>query len=73
MSASARGPLDPILRPRAVPLQVGARVEVTRGPFAGLLAVVDRPSTPAGRIHVLLDLLKRKTRLELPVSAVALA
>lgn len=51
--------------------QVGDRVEVTQGPFAGLLAVIDRPCSARGRIHVLLDLLRRRTRLELPVSVVA--
>jgi transcriptional antiterminator RfaH len=59
-----------VVRPRSR-FRIGDRVEVTRGPFSGLLAVIDRPCTPSGRIHVLLDLLRRRTRLELPVSAVA--
>jgi transcriptional antiterminator RfaH len=61
-----------VVRPRPR-FRVGDRVEVTRGPFSGLLAVIDRPCTPSGRIHVLLDLLRRRTGLELPVSAVSLA
>jgi transcriptional antiterminator RfaH len=60
-----------ILKPRPA-LRVGARVEIRNGPFAGLLAVIDRPCTAAGRIQILLDLLRRQTRLDLPVSAVAL-
>jgi len=59
-----------ILRPRPV-LRAGAPVEIRSGPFAGLLAVIDRPCSAAGRIQILLDLLRRQTRLELPASAVA--
>jgi transcriptional antiterminator RfaH len=59
-----------VVRPR-LRFRIGDRVEVTSGPFSGLLAVIDRPCTASGRIHVLLDLLRRRTGLELPVSAVA--
>jgi transcriptional antiterminator RfaH len=68
----SRADENDVVRPR-VRFRIGDRVEVTRGPFSGLLAVIDRPCTPSGRIHVLLDLLRRRTGLELPVSAVALA
>ena len=36
-----------------------------------LLAVIDRPCTAAGRVQILLDILRRQTRVDLPVSAVA--
>lgn len=59
-----------ILRPRRE-LRIGARVEIRNGPFAGLLAIIDRPCSAAGRVQILLDLLRRQTRLDLPVSAIA--
>ena len=59
-----------ILMPRPL-LRPGDRVEIRNGPFAGLLAIIDRPCSAAGRIQILLDLLRRQTRLDLPVSAVA--
>jgi transcriptional antiterminator RfaH len=49
----------------------GEQVEITKGPLAGLLAVIDRPVPAAGRVKVLLEILRRQTRVELPVSAVA--
>jgi len=59
-----------ILRPRLM-FRAGDPVEIRNGPFTGLLAVVDRPCSAAGRVQILLDLLRRQTRLELPASAVA--
>lgn len=59
-----------VLRPRPV-LRPGDPVEIRSGPFAGLHAIIDRPCSAAGRIRILLDLLRRQTRLELPASAVA--
>jgi transcriptional antiterminator RfaH len=59
-----------VLRPRVM-LRVGDPVEIRNGPFAGLLAVIDRPCSAAGRVQILLDLLRRQTRLDLPASAVA--
>jgi transcriptional antiterminator RfaH len=58
-----------VLRPRPR-LRVGTPVEIRQGPFAGLLAVIDRPCSAAGRVQILLDLLRRQTRLDLPASAV---
>ncbi|MEW6269375.1 MAG: transcription termination/antitermination NusG family protein [Thermodesulfobacteriota bacterium] len=59
-----------VLRPRIM-LRAGDPVEIRNGPFAGLLAVIDRPCSAAGRVQILLDLLRRQTRLDLPASAVA--
>src|SRR5215831_4287094 len=59
-----------IFRPLAT-LRAGDQVEVTRGPFAGLLAVIDRPIPAAGRVRILLEILRRQTRVELSASAVA--
>ena len=41
-------------------------VRVTRGPFRGLLAVVENRLTSRERVVVLLDFLQRQTRVELP-------
>lgn len=60
---------DQIVRPRPL-MRRGDPVEIRKGPFAGLLAIIDRPCSGAGRIQILLDLLRRQTRLELPASAV---
>jgi transcriptional antiterminator RfaH len=59
-----------VLRPLR-PWRAGDQVEIRIGPFAGLLAVIDRPVSGARRVQVLLDLLRRRTRLDLPASAVA--
>lgn len=49
----------------------GDQVEIKIGPLAGLLAVIDRPIPASGRIKVLLEILRRQTRVELPAFAVA--
>ena len=66
---AARADGGEILKPRRA-LRIGARVEIRNGPFAGLLAIIDRPCSAAGRVQILLDLLRRQTRLDLPVSAI---
>lgn len=58
-----------VLVPRPA-LRVGDAVEIRTGPFAGLLAIIDRPCSAAGRVQILLDLLRRQTRVDLPASAV---
>lgn len=50
--------------------RAGDPVAIRTGPFAGLLAVIDRPCSGAGRIQILLEVLRRQTRVDLPVSAV---
>jgi len=46
-------------------LTVGMRVRVMTGPFAGLEGVFERPTSRAGRVRVLLDLLGAPRRLEI--------
>jgi transcriptional antiterminator RfaH len=46
--------------------KVGDQVQITEGPFAGLVAIIERPCSPRGRVRVLLDFLRQGTRLELP-------
>ena len=54
------------IRQRAKPVFLrGSTVRVRGGPFAGLLAVVEEPMPRAGRVRVLLSLLRRETSVEL--------
>jgi transcription antitermination factor NusG len=51
-------------------LRGGARVRIVDGPFAGLVGVLDRRvASPEDRVHVLLDLFHRLTRVELEARA----
>jgi transcriptional antiterminator RfaH len=52
-------------------LRAGDRVRVVDGPLAGLVGVLERPSSsPAERAFVLLDVFHRLTRVELPAEAI---
>jgi transcriptional antiterminator RfaH len=53
-----------IVRPREA-LRAGDAVEVRCGPFAGLLGIIDRPIGGGGRVRVLLEILRRETRVDL--------
>ncbi len=66
----ARANDDDVVRARPL-MRRGDPVEIRTGPFAGLMAIIDRPCSGAGRVQILLDLLRRQTRLDLPASAVA--
>jgi transcription elongation factor/antiterminator RfaH len=41
-------------------LQIGQEVQITDGPFAGLMAIVENPPDAHGRIRVLMRLLNRR-------------
>ena len=58
-----------IIRPLA-PFKPGDRVQVTNGPLAGLMAVVQRPCSGRGRVQILLDFLRQGATVELPVGFV---
>jgi transcriptional antiterminator NusG len=61
---------DGLLRARPA-LDVGQHVEVTRGPFAGIVGIIQRPPNAKGRIRVLMRLLNRRpVGVELPVQFV---
>lgn len=44
----------------------GDRVRIKQGPFAGLMGIIERPGSGRGRVRVLMDLLRRQTRVEVP-------
>ena len=60
----AREGLDGIIR--ANPLPPGAQVMIGDGPFRGLVAVIERRLTARQRVLVLLEILQRQTRVEIP-------
>ena len=55
------------------PVVAGRPVTITNGPLRGLEAVVERRLTARQRVLVLLDLLHRPTRVELPEEWLRLA
>jgi len=48
----------------------GDRVQITSGPLAGLVAVIQQPCSQQGRVRVLLDFLRQGASVELPVGSV---
>ena len=59
---------DGLLRARPT-LAVGEHVEITRGPFAGIVGIIQRPPNAKGRIRVLMRLLNRRpVHVELPLN-----
>jgi len=52
---------------RLVPaFRAGDVVRVRSGPLAGLVGIIEHPGSPRGRVRVLMELLRRQTRVELP-------
>ena len=58
-----------IIRP-SPSLRAGDRVEITGGPLAGLVAVIEQPYSRHGRVRVLLDFLRQGITAELPARLV---
>ena len=48
-------------------LRVGQEVLVTDGPLAGLVGVIEEPPDSKARVKLLLTLLKRQVKVEVPV------
>lgn len=44
----------------------GDRVRIKQGPLAGLVGIIERPCGGRGRVRVLMELLRRQTRVEVP-------
>jgi transcriptional antiterminator RfaH len=49
----------PVLRP-------GELVRITHGPLEGLVGIIESPCSGRGRVRVLMELLRRQTRVEVP-------
>ena len=54
-----------ILRPVRV-FKPGDVVRIKRGPFEGLVGIIENPGCGRGRVRVLMELLRRQTRVEVP-------
>jgi transcriptional antiterminator RfaH len=48
-------------------LKVGHEVRIKDGPFAGLLGILQQPPSATGRVKILLKILNRDTRVDVPV------
>jgi transcription elongation factor/antiterminator RfaH len=44
----------------------GDVVRITHGPFEGLIGIIENPGRGHGRVRVLMELLQRQTRVEVP-------
>jgi len=52
---------------RAMPVfHSGDRVRITHGPLEGLVGIIESPGCGRGRVRVLMELLRRQTRVEVP-------
>ena len=60
---------DGVIRPDRT-FRAGERVRIKRGPFAGLIAIIEKPCPERGRIRVLMDFLRHGTSVEIPLAAV---
>jgi len=54
-----------VLRPVRV-FKTGDLVRIKRGPFEGLVGIIENPGCGRGRVRVLMELLRRQTRVEVP-------
>jgi transcriptional antiterminator RfaH len=55
-------------------LRAGQRVEITHGPFDGLIGIIQRPPNAKGRVKVLMQLLNRPPmKVDVPVQFVRTA
>ena len=50
---------------RAQAFPAGSRVAIRHGPFAGLVGVIEKPTSARGRVRVLLELLQRQMTVEI--------
>jgi transcriptional antiterminator RfaH len=62
---------DGVIRPTRR-FHVGDRVRIKRGPFAGLIGIIETPCSERGRIRVLMDVLRQGTAVDVPVTAIGL-
>jgi transcription elongation factor/antiterminator RfaH len=63
------GGTDEVIQP-GIRLAPGDRVQIKYGPFAGLVAIIERPCSARGRVQVLLDFLRRGARVEIAAGLV---
>ncbi len=66
-----QGGAEGVIRPMQR-FHVGDRVRIKRGPFAGLMGIIEKPCPERGRIRVLMDFLRQGTTVDVPVAAIGL-
>ena len=52
-------------------VEVGKQISITGGPFDGLVGIIKEPPTAKGRVKVLLQLLNRETKVDVPVQFIS--
>jgi transcription antitermination factor NusG len=50
-------------------LKVGQEVRINGGPFDGLAGIIQEPPNARGRIKILMELLGRRMRVEVPLQS----
>jgi transcription antitermination factor NusG len=51
-------------------VEIGQQISIDGGPFDGLVGIIQEPPTAKGRVKVLLQLLNRPTKVDVPVQFV---
>ncbi len=51
-------------------LKIGQEVQITDGPFDGLIGIIQEPPNAKGRVKIILKLLNRETKVDVPVQFV---
>ena len=51
-------------------LAIGSGVRIIRGPFEGLVGIIENPPDARGRVKVLMQLLSREVKVDIPVDSV---
>lgn len=51
-------------------LREGQQVQISGGPFDGLMGIIEEPPDAKGRVKILLSLLSRQVKVELPVYSI---
>ena len=55
------------LSPLVATLRIGQQVAIDGGPFDGLVGIIQEPPNARGRVKILLQLLNRPTKVDVPV------
>jgi transcription antitermination factor NusG len=50
---------------------VGEQVAINGGPFDGLIGIIQEPPNARGRVKILLELLNRPTKVDVPVQFIS--
>jgi transcriptional antiterminator RfaH len=61
-----QGDSNGLIRARSS-LKIGAEVQITKGPFKGLLGIIQEPPDTKSRVKVLMAILSRQVHVDVPV------